>query len=710
MPRKSAQVLPFSQPDSPGLRFVPQTGTWEEDQEDGSVLIHHRNPVAARERAVDDHDANLAEELSEDELSGIALDLLEAIEEDDNSRKEWLATRAKAIDLLALKIEAPRSSAATNGVVEGMSIVRHPLLLEATLRFQANACGEFLPADGPVKIANKGTCTPSTEMGAVALEDAVNLYVTNACTEYYPDTRKAFAQVGYSGAAIKKGYHCPIRRRPAIEAVDAKDFIVANSAADIDNAPRVTHVIKMSPATVKRMQLADAYRDIDLSAPDEEITELDRKIASTQGVSRNSNRPEDTDRTILECHCDYDLPGFEHTLKGKQTGLPLPYKIVIDKTSRQILEIRRNWRKGDESLRKRRTFVLYPFVPIFGFWPYGLLHFLGSTTNAMTAAWRIILDNGMFNNFAAFLYAKGATNNETPNFTAGPGQGIPIDCPTGRLSDAVSQLPYKQTDPAFMTFVDNIAQTGQRLGGTAETQVGEGNQQAPVGTTLAMIEQAQKIMSGVHKGIHPAVATELQMLRDLLREDPEALWRHREDGKQPDNAELILQALNDYDFVPVSDPNTPTHMHRIMKAAGLGQRADLHPDRYDPVAVETELLRALGWDNPEQFFAKPPAPGTQPAAAPDPNAGRTMAAIVTTKMKGDQQMQIATIKAQTDEANRAMQAADIQSRERIAAAKLEADRQNKILDITHSLAVHPASIAPLIGEEGQNHEGNPQGS
>jgi len=689
------------QPDNAGLRFVRATGTWEEDQDDGSVLIYRSNPTPARERATDEHDANLAEDMDDDTLSAIALDLLEAIEEDDNSRRDWLATRAKAIDLLALKIEAPRSSAATGGVVEGMSVVRHPLLLEATLRFQANACGEFLPADGPVKIANKGTRTPSTEEGAVALETAANVFITDACPEYYPDTRKAFAQVGYSGAAIKKGYHCPIRRRPVIEAVDAKDFIVANSSTDIDNAPRVTHVIKMSQATVRRMQIAGAYRDIDLSVPDEEVTELDRKVASTQGVSKNSNRPEDIDPTILECHCDYDLPGFEHKLHGKPSGLPIPYKIVIDKTSRQILEIRRNWHKGDESLRKRRTFVLYPFVPIFGFWPYGLLHFLGSTTTAMTAAWRIILDNGMFNNFAAFLYAKGATNNETPNFTAGPGQGIPIDCPTGRLSDAVSPLPYKQTDPAFMTFVDGMAQTGQRLGGTAETQVGEGNQQAPVGTTLAMIEQAQKIMSGVHKGIHPAVGTELKMLRELLREDPDALWRHREDGKRPDNADLIIQALNDYDFIPVSDPNTPTHMHRIMKTAGLGQRADLHPERYDPVTVETEILRALGWDNPEQFFAKPPAPGSQPAQVPDPNAGRAMATIAVAKMKGDQQMQIAAMKSQADEADRAMQAADIESRERVAMAKMQADRGNKVLDITHSLAVHPASIEPLMSEEGQ---------
>jgi hypothetical protein len=700
----TAQLLPFPQADATGLRFVPQTGTWEEDQPDGSVLIHHRNPMPSRERQIDEHEANLAEDIDDDILNRIANDLIEAIEEDDNSRKKWLSMREKAITLLALEIEPPRSSAGSGGAVEGMSVIRHPLLLEASVRFQSNASGELLPADGPAKVANKGTRNISTEQGAVALEDATNVYLTDTCTEYYPDTRKALFQAGFSGAAIKKGYHCPIKRRPVIEAVDAKDFIIANTSTDIDSSPRCTHVIKMAPSVLRRMQIAGAYRDIDLSTPGEEQTELDRKIASTQGVAKSGNRPEDIDHTILECHCDYDLPGFEHEVDGEPSGLPLPYKIVIEKTSRQILEIRRNWRKTDESQRKRRTFVLYPFVPMFGFWPYGLLHLLGNTTNGITAAWRIILDNGMFNNFAAFLFAKGATNNETPNFTAGPGQGIPIDCPTGKLSDAVSPLPYKQTDPSFVQFVGDVVATGQRLGGTADVQVGEGKQDAPVGTTLALLEQATKIISAVHKGIHQAMGVELKMLRELLKEDPEALWRHREDGTRPENADLIIQALNDYDLIPVSDPNTPTHMHRLMKTAALAQRADTHPERYDALTVETEILRAIGWDNPEQFFAKAPAPGSQQPPAPDPNILKAMQGAHEAQLKASSALQIAAMRSQGDEANRALKAQDIASRERQTAAKIAADRQNKILDITQSLAVHPASM-PIMNN---GNEGLPQ--
>jgi hypothetical protein len=691
MARPSAQLLPFPQADDSGLRFVPATGTWEEDQEDGSVLIHHRDPKPKRAKKEEDHDENLAESLPSDVLNAIAIDLLDAIEEDDRSRRGWLATREKALDLLALRIEPPRGTAGSGVAVEGMSVVRHPLLLEASVRFQANARGELLPADGPVKVANKGPGISEREAGAAALEDATNLYLTDTCTEYYPDSDKAFFQTGYSGASFKKGYHCPIRRRPVIEMVDAKDLIVSATATDLDSAPRVTHVIKMSPATLKRMQIAHAYLDIDLTQPNEESTELDRKIDLTQGVTKASSRPADIDHTILECHCDYDIPGFEHEIDGEVSGLPIPYKIVLDKTSREILEIRRNWRKGDESLTKRRTFILYPFIHMFGFYPYGLLHLLGGATNAMTAAWRIILDNGMFNNFPVFMYTKGATNNETPNFTAGPGQGIPIDTQGGKLADSVSPLPYKQTDPSFIQFLNDISQTGQRLGGTADLQVGEGNQQAPVGTTLALIDQAQKMMSAVHKNIHQAQKTEFKMLKQLLKEDPEALWRHREDGSRPANADIIIQALNDYDLIPQADPNTPSHMHRLMKTAALSQRADTHPDRYDAVATESEILRAIGWDNPEQFFAKPPPPGSQPAPPPDPNAIKATTALA-----------VAQQRSQDDAANRAVKVADIQSKERQLAAKIEAERHNKILDITHSLAVHPGSIEQVQNETGQN--------
>ncbi len=675
-----ANLLQFPQ----SIRAVPQTGTWEEDQPDGSVVVHYLNPAPKPERAERDHNENLAELLDEATLDAIAINLIDGIEEDHRSRAKWLNTREKGITLLALELEEPRTDGASTAS-EGISTIRHPLYVEAAVRFQANATGELLPADGPIKVKDNGLNTSESQAAANALENASNVYLTDVATEYYPDSERMFFQTGAFGAGIKKGYHCPIRRRPVIEAVDAKDLIVSNTATDLDTAARVTHVIEMSPSTLKRMQLAKAYRNVELCSPEEEQTEVDRKIASTQGIDKsNGSRPEDIDHLLYECHTDYDIPGFEHEEDGEATGLPLPYKIVIDKTSQKILEIRRNWRESDATLRKRRTFVMYSFVPMFGFWAYGLLHLLGNTTKAITTAWRIILDNGMFNNFPTFIYAKGATNNETPNFKVSPGGGIPIDCPTGKLGDSVSPVPFRPVDPSFVQFTDSVAQAGARLGGTADVQVGEGRQDAPVGTTLALIDQAAKIMSSVHKRICRSQKLEFQMLTELLREDPEALWRHRLDGSRPGNADLIIAALNDYDLSPCADPNTPTHMHRLMKTSALGQRADLHPDRYDAVAVETEILRAVGWDNPEQFFAKAPPPGAQqPAPPPDPKI-----AIAAMKEQGAQQ-------------DRAVKVFDIQQRAQQSAAKLEADRQNKVLDITHSLAVHPASLGQIDSQPGQ---------
>jgi hypothetical protein len=659
------------------VRYVPSVNKWEEDQDDGGVLIHSSDPrVATAERNEAEHDENLAETLSDSELNSIAVDLIDAIESDDASRAGWLEKRSRALTMLDLDMETA-AAIAGGSAPENISSVRHPMLLEASERFRSNALGELLPASGPMKVQDNAPSTIERNSAVMALEAACNVYLTDTATEYYPDTDLMLFQLGWGGAGIKKGYHCPLRRRPVIESVDAKDIIVSNNATDFDNAPRITHVIPMDQDTMTLMQASGAYRDIPLTTPDDDATELDRKISGTQGIALGTDRPEDAMHTLWECHCQLVIKG----LPESDDGLPKPYKVVIEKTSQKILEIRRNWSDGALPTQKRRTFVLYGFAPMFGLWPYGLYHFLGSTVQAMTAAWRMVLDNGMFCNFPTFLYTKGATNNESPNFRPGPGQGIAIDCPSGKLADSTMAVPFRPADPAFMAFISNIETAAQRLGGTVEAQVGEGNQQAPVGTTLAMLEQAQKIMSAVHKRCHRALKLELSMFRDLLREDPEALWRHRPDGNVPENAQEIIAALNDYGFSPVSDPNTPTHMHRLMKTMGLMQRADTHPDRYDWQKVEAEGLRAIGWDNPEQFFAQQPPPGSQQPAAPDPAIVKAMSAV-----------QAANIKAQSDEANRQIKLMEMQSRERTETAKLQSQTAGKTLDIMHAVAVHPQAL------------------
>jgi hypothetical protein len=671
------------------MNVLPFTQVAEDD--DGGVTISFGHVEPSYERELGEHDENLVDHIEAFDLSQIVYDVLAGIEEDERSRQEWISSQAKALDILGLKLEAPRSDLGSSAApMEGMSNVRHPLLLEATLRFQANAVGELLPSDGPVKVANSdGEELTEGDEQAERLEKSMNTYVTSTATEYYPDTDRMLYSVGLRGCGFKKGFHCPLRRRPVIESVDAKDLIVSNNATDLYNATRVTQVIRMNRTTLKRMQIVGAYADVDISYPNQSFNRLDAKEKRIQGIEINTQRVEDTEYTLYECYCDLDIPGFEHKLNGKITGLPIPYKVTIDKTSRQVLEIRRNWVEGDDDLpMKRKTFVMYPFVPMFGFYPMGLLNILGNTTNAVTAAWRVLLDAGMFGNFPGFLYAKNGARQTKNNFRVAPGSGSPIEVAAGAdIRQAVMPLPYQRPDPASMQLAENIAQTGQRVGGTAETNVGEGRQDAPVGTTLALIEQAAKIIDAVHKRIHAAQAEEFALLRDLLKEDPEALWRHNKKAK-PWDVDELLAALNNYDLVPKADPNTPSHMHRIMKAQLVKQLAQANPAAYDMKEVDTHCLRAAKVGDPQRFFAKTPPPGMMAPPAPDP------ALIVAQgKLKADEMSNQAKMQANQ------LKLVDIQQR----AKDKQLDRESKMelekMLLMERLAVHPAA-APLISESG----------
>lgn len=598
---------------APRIRRDPNTGAMEIDFEDGSVLVD-MDPVGEAYGS-EEHDENLAEIIEESELARIADELLQGIEADDRSRQEWLQQRADGIKLLGIQLEDPKGSL-DGAALEGMSSVRHPLLLEAVLRFQANASGELLPANGPVKVKNDGEQTEETDRQAEALEEDLNHYLTTTASEYYPDTDRMLLMVGFGGMMFKKVYDCPLRRRPVSESVDAKNLIVSNAATDLKNSGRYTHQISMRPSIMKRMQLVGAYRNIELGQPVAQPDVVDTQVAEQQGVaSQKPELPQDTDYTVYECYAELDIEGFEHMEDGEPTGLPLPYRVSIDKTSRQILAIHRNWEEGDDTFEAKETFVEFRFVPGFGFYALGLLHILGNPTTALTALWREMIDAGMFANFPGFLYAKNGARQMDNNFRVPPGGGAQIDTGGMPVRDAVMPLPYKEPGPAIMNLTTHIADTGQRLGGTANVGVGEGKQDAPVGTTLALIEQATKVEGAVHKRLHTAQAKEFQLLKKLFRADPEALWRHRGQKIIPHkwNAETVIAALDNYDIVPVADPNTPSHMHRLMKAMAIKQLQGMNPDMYDPVKVDTRVLHMINVDDPETLFAPPkPPPGPNP--------------------------------------------------------------------------------------------------
>ena len=621
---------------------------------------------------------NLVDEIDQGELGRISGDLLRGIEDDIQSRQEWIDDRAQGIKLLGLKIELPGTQGGADGApVEGMSKVRHPLLLEAVLRFQANARSELLPTDGPVKTRIDAVETTAAQQElADALEKDLNHYLTATASEYYPDTDRMLFMLGFGGTAFKKVYFCPLRNRPVSESIDADDLIVNNSATDLRNAKRITHRVMMRPSTVKRLQILGVYRDVELSTPNPvDLDAVQREKNAQQGIAMDQFHPDDRDREIYECYCELDISGFEHRWKGKDTGLEIPYRVTIDVSTKEILSIVRNYDEDTEELPEaRQNFVKYTFVPGMGFLDIGLLHILGNTTNAVTAAWREMLDAGMFANFPGFLMADTGARQNTNIFRVPPGGGALVKTGGLPISQAIMPLPYKEPGGSLMTLVQNISETGQRVGGTAEISVGEGRQDAPVGTTLALIEQATKVLNAVHKRMHASQAEEFQLLVRCFREHPDSFWQRQKKPSLPWSEQLFVAALNDVEIVPQADPNTASHIQRVMRVAALKQLQQANPTQYDPVAVDREAMLALGWAYPEQFFVPPDQ--QQQNIMQSPEAMQAMGKFQNDKTRADASMLSAQARmAQTQQASAQGSGLD-PAKAAIDQAKAQADLMN----------------------------------
>ena len=655
---------------------------------------------------------NLVDEIDGGELTRISEELMRGIGDDIESRREWIEDRAQGIKLLGLKIEIPGLQGAADGApVEGMSRIRHPLLLEAVLRFQANARSEMLPTDGPVKVRNDAVAsTIEQDSLGNALEKDLNHYLTAVASEYYPDTDRMLLMLGFGGTSFKKVYFCPLRNRPVSESVDADDLIVSNSATDLRNAKRVTHRTKMRPSTVKRLQILGVYRDIDLSDPKPiDLDSVQREKNAQQGISGDSFNPEDRDREIYECYCELDIGGFEHKYKKKISGLEIPYRVTIDVSTKEILSIVRNYDEDDAELpMARQNFVKYTFVPGMGFYDLGLLHILGNTTNALTAAWREMLDAGMYANFPGFLMADTGARQNTNIFRVPPGGGALVKTGGMPLNQAIMPLPYKDVGAGLMNLSENMAQTGARVGGTAEMAVGEGRADAPVGTTLAMIEQATKILNAVHKRMHAAQAEEFQLLARCFRENPESFWQRKGKPSYPWSEQTFVQALNDCELIPQADPNTSSHTQRLMKIMALKQLQAASPSMYDPIAIDTAALKAIGWSNPEQFLApqdaqqRPPPELIQAQALMKTNEMKAQASMMDSQtkaraaeMKGEADLMKAKIDMMKAQNELALAEEELRSKsmDRVSRERLQ------LIDLAQNLTVHPESaglVSPLI--------------
>jgi hypothetical protein len=620
----------------------------EIEHADGSITISlDDSPLIPGEGNQDDDGewfGNLVDKIDPLELNAISNNLLRGIEEDLESRKEWIESRAQGLKLLGLKLEIPGISGAAEGApVEGMSRVRHPLLLEAVLRFQANARSEMLPTDGPVKIRVDATDGDlETDQLANALEQDFNHYLTSTATEYYPDTDRMLLMLGFGGTSFKKVYYCPLRNRPVSETVDADDLVVNNGTIDLANARRITHRLTMRPSVVRRMQILGVYRDVSLGdAQPRNLDSFQREEKDQQGITDEASNPDDRDREIYECYCELDIKGFEHHYKGKPSGLEIPYVVTIDVSSKEILSIVRNYDQEDpDNLPEARTvFIKYTFVPGIGFYDIGLLHILGNTTNAITAAWRELLDAGMYSNFPGFLMADTGARQNTNIFRVPPGGGALVKTGGLPIKDAIMPLPYQPPNVAMMQLVDNMAQTGMRIGGTSELQVGEGRAEAPVGTTLALIEQATKVLNSVHKRMHASQAQEFQALKQRFREYPKSFWQRNNRPAEQWDEQRFIKALNNCNLIPQADPNTASHGQRIMKITALKQLQQQSPSMYDPIAVDTAALQAIGWNNPDQFLVPPTA-----QAAPPPELLEAQAKMETSKSDSAARMMVAQAK------------------------------------------------------------------
>jgi len=663
------------------VRRDPVTGALEIDQGDGGVVVQF-NPQdeTGSDDEVDPEKfyENLALKIDETRLNVIGNELNEAVQADDRSRANTLAIHARGLDLLGIELKDPSTSVGgdSSSALDGMSTVTSPLLLEACLKGWANAEAELLPAEGPCKIDNVGL-TPNQQKDelADALELGMNTYLTDVAKEYVPDTSQMLLWgVYFRGAGFKKVFRCPLRRRPVSDSVSAQNLIVSDTTKDLAACARITHEIPMRTSVLKRMQLAGAYRDIELTQPTATSDVVDEKIANIQGTNPHNERPEDEPYTIWEIQCELDLPEYAPA-KFKGKGIPLPYLVTMDKDTQEILAIRRDWKPEDEECERKRMYVKYPYVPGPGFYGTGLLNILGNSSAAMTAAWREALDAGMFASFPAFLISKLAGRQNSSDFRAGPAQGIPIETNGMPIGDAVMGFPYKDVTPGLMGMIDKITAAAKEAGGSPDIPVGEGTANIPVGTMLSLIEQATKVMAAAHKGMHTAQSEELQMLADLFREDPEAFWRWNKKQRDYWDEQKLLQALGLYTLVPKSDPNIPSHIHRLQRAVALVQLCD-SPSLGSMMNKEETLRRVLrSMKEDDQGLIMPPAPPTDPANDPK---------VIEAKAK-DKAADGKILDAQAKMGSNQVRAADIELKGKLGVQALHTEGALKSVDMAQTI-------------------------
>ena len=583
---------------------VPQPETFDggaqitEDGQGGAV-IEALSAVMAGEEASEeiDHGANLSEYLDDAYLGELSTDLRGSYQEDQESRADWEEAYTKGLDQLGVVYKERTQP------FEGASGVTHPLIAESVTQFQAQAYKELLPSGGPVKTQVLGLQDPAREEQAGRVKEFMNYQITEVMEEFDPDMDQLLFYLPLSGSTFKKVYFDESKQRAVSKFIPAQDLVVSYAASDLHTASRVTHVLRMDANQIRKLQVAGFYRDVALSRFESEENEVRQKVDEIQGTSRTYT---DETFTILEMHVDVDLEGFEDmSPDGEPTGIALPYIISVDEGSGHVLSIRRNFEEGTGIAKKQQYFVHYKFMPGLGFYGFGLIHMIGGLGRAATSILRQLIDAGTLANLPAGFKARGVRlrNEDEP---LQPGEWRDIDAPGGNIRDAIIPLPYKEPSATLAQLLAALVEGGRRFVSLADQQTGDGNNQAPVGTTVALLERGMKVMSAIHKRLHYAQKQEFRILARIFRDNIPQEYPYDVEGG---NRTIMASDFDDrIDVVPVSDPNIFSMAQRVTLAQTQLQLAQPNPQMHNLHAAYRRMYLALEVQNIDEILPPPPEP------------------------------------------------------------------------------------------------------
>lgn len=568
------------------------------ETEDGGAIVILGPRLS--EQVDPDFGSNLAEYIDDGVLGSISQELVAHFENDIRSRGDWEKTYKSGLDLLGLKIEDRSTPWA------GACGVFHPILSEAAVRFQSQSIMETFPAGGPVRTNIEGKITPEKEKQALRVKKDLNYFLTRKMSEYRSEHERMLFTLPLAGAAFKKVYYDPSLGRPVAMFVPAEDFVAPYGASDLVSCPRYTHIMYKYPNELKKLQVSGFYRDIDLPDPVMQISQIQQ---SKNELTGETEANADDRHQLLEMHVELDIEGFEDLDKdGEPTGIALPYVVTIDRQSGLILSVYRNWRQDDPLKLKRMHFVQYGYVPGFGFYAFGLIHLIGGIAKSATSILRQLVDAGTLANLPAGLKARGLRikGDSTPLM---PGEFRDVDVPSGAIKDAITFLPYKEPSQVLAALLGTMVEEGRRFASIADLQIGDSNQQAPVGTTLALMERAMKVMSAVQARLHASLAQELDILVEIIKTHAPDEYEYETDpgatrGRDYDDR---------VDVIPVTDPNAASLSQRVVQYQAALQLAAQSPNMYDLPELHRQMLAVLGINDIDKII-----PSTKDKRPADP--------------------------------------------------------------------------------------------